>query len=27
VIFDAGTNGSTTDDYISLDGITYRGTP
>jgi hypothetical protein len=27
VIFDAGTNGSTTDDYVSLDGITYRGTP
>jgi hypothetical protein len=27
VVFDGGTNGSTTDDYISLDGITYRGSP
>jgi hypothetical protein len=24
VVYDAGTNGSITDDYVSLDGITYR---
>jgi hypothetical protein len=27
VVFDGGTNGTTTDNYVSLDGITYRGSP